>query len=45
MLSKKGSLKRFQEELGDEMKKCKKLLRQLDTEYNATMEEMRRCKE
>ena len=40
--SNKDNLKRRQRELGDEMKKYKKLLRQLETEYNNTMEDMRR---
>ena len=43
--SNSDSLKRRQEEVGDKMKKCKKLLRQLETEYNDTMEEIRRHKE
>ena len=38
-------MKRRQEELGDEMKKCKELLKQLETEYNDTIEEIRRHKE
>ena len=42
MQSNKDNLKRRQRELGDEMKKYKKLLRQLETEYNNTMEDMRR---
>ena len=43
--SNSDGLKRRQEEVGDEMKKCKELLRQLKTEYNDTMEEIRRHKE
>ena len=37
-------LKRRQKEVGDEMKKYKEFLRRLETEYNNTMEEMRRRK-
>ena len=43
--SNSNSLKRRQEEVGDEMKNYKELLRQLETEYSNTMEEMRRHKE
>ena len=38
------SLKRRQKEVGDEMNKYKELLRQLETEYNNTLEKMRRHK-
>ena len=43
--SNRKHFKRRQEEVGDEKKKYKELLRQLETEYNNTMEEMRRHKE
>ena len=43
--SNKDNLKRRHKELGDEMKKYKELLGQLETEYNDTMEDMRRHKE
>ena len=43
--SSKDGLKRHQEVAEDEMKKCEELLRQLETEYNDTLEEMRRHKD
>ena len=45
MQSNKDNLKKRQQELGGEMKKYKKLLRQLETEYSDTMAEMTRHKE
>ena len=43
--SSKNDLKRRQDEVGTKMKKYKQLLRQLETEYNDTIKEMRKHKE
>ena len=43
--SNRKHLKRRQEELGNKMKKYKEILRRLETEYNKTINKIRRKKE